>query len=249
MATVKGSKEYQWSVVKARPYSRLWQLLLLSALVAGSVVGAYKLGQHGALNGYSRAQRDLAAVRAELEAVRKAENQLRQQRENAYLGAEVDRKSLEDVRQEVVDLKAALAALEEENQFYRNLMAPDGDKRGLNFGPVEIAQTDRPRTFRYKVVVQQLAAEQEMAGTLNFNVVGLQDGAVKVLALKELSSTINSNSIKLRFKYFQSIEGELVLPEGFEPERVELEARAGGGNPNVIEKRFAWLAQNAKPPG
>src|SRR5690606_15325924 len=120
--------------------------------------------------GFQRAQRDLAAVRAQLEEVRKAEHQLRQQRENAKLGAEVDRKSLEDVRQEVIDLKATIAALEEENQFYRNLMAPDGDKRGLNFGPVEIAHTDRPRTFRYKVVIQQLATQHEvLTGTLNFN--------------------------------------------------------------------------------
>lgn len=165
---------------------------------------------------------------------------------NAKLGAEVDRKSLEDVRQEVIDLKAAIASLEEENQFYRNLMTPDGDTRGLSFGPVEIVQTERPRTYRYKVVVQQLATQHELLnGTLKFKVVGRQDGEAKVMALKELSSTIDSADIKLRFKYFQNVEGELVLPEGFEPERIELEARPAGSSSGVIEKRLTWLAQNA----
>lgn len=245
MAVVKGSKEYQWSVVKIRPRARAQMILGLIAAISLAVVGAYWLGQKQAMSGYGRAQRDLAAVRAELEEVRKGEMQLRQQKENAALGAEVDRKSLEEVRQQVIDLKAQIAGLEEENQFYRNLMSPDGNQRGLNFGPVEIVHTDRPRTFRYKVVMQQLAAQHELlTGTLNFNVVGRQDGVVKVLALSDLSSGIDGANVKLRFKYFQNIEGELVLPEGFEPERIELEARSNGSNATVIEKRFAWLVRS-----
>lgn len=245
MAAVKGSKEYEWSVVKSRPHARARLLLILLVVFGLAVAGAYWFGQKQAMSGYGRAQRDLAAVRAELEEVRKGELQLRQQKENASLGAEVDRKSLEEVRQQVIDLKAQIAGLEEENQFYRNLMSPDGNQRGLNFGPVEIVHTDRPRTFRYKVVMQQLAVESELlTGTLNFNVVGRQEGAVKVLPLSQLSSSVEGANIKLRFKYFQNIEGELVLPEGFEPERIELEARSSGSNA-AIEKRFAWLVQSA----
>ncbi len=246
MAVVKGSKVYQWSVVKSRPHTRIWQAAILCLLVAVAVITAFMLGQHLAIGADSRALQDLAAARAELEEVRKAEQELRQQRENAKLGAEVDRKSLEDVRQEVIDLRAAVANLKEENQFYRNLMSPEGNTRGLSFGPVEIVQTDRPRTFRYKVVVQQLAAQHEvLTGTLRFNVVGLQNGDAKVLALKEISSTIDNNNIQLRFKYFQNIEGELVLPDGFEPERIELEARPSGGSATPVEKRLSWLVQSA----
>jgi hypothetical protein len=246
MAIVKGSKVYQWSVVKSRPYTRIWQAGFLSALVAVAVVAAFVLGQQLAVNSEGKAQRDLTALQAELESVRKAEQQLRRQQENAKLGAEVDRKSLEEVRQEVIDLKATIAGLDEENQFYRNLMSPNGDARGLSFGPVEIVQTERPRTYRYKVVVQQLATQHELlTGTLSFNVVGHQSGEAKVLALKELSSSIDSNTIKLRFKYFQNVEGELVLPEGFEPERIELEARPSGSSSTVIEKRLVWQTQNA----
>lgn len=245
MAVVKGSKEYQWSVVKARPQARASVVLGLAAVIALAVAGAYWFGQKQAMYGYGRAQRDLAAVRAELEDVRKGEQNLRQLKENAALGAEVDRKSLDEVRQQVIDLKAQIADLEEENQFFRNLMSPDGEQNGLNFGPVEIVHTDRPRTFRYKVVMQQLAAQHElMTGTLSINVVGHQDGAVKVLPLSQLSSGVEGTNIKLRFKYFQNIEGEMVLPEGFEPERIELEARSGGSNA-AVEKRFAWLVQSA----
>lgn len=246
MAIVKGSKVYQWSVVKSRPYTRLWQACVLSALVAVAVVSAFVLGQQLAINSEARTQRDFAALQAELETVRKAEQQLRRQQENAKLGAEVDRKSLEEVRQEVIDLKAAIAGLEEENQFYRNLMSPNGDARGLSFGPIEIVQTERPRTYRYKVVVQQLATQHQLLnGTLNFSVVGRQGDEAKVLALKEISSSIDSDAIKLRFKYFQNVEGELVLPEGFEPERIELEARSSGSNSGVIEKRLTWQTRNA----
>jgi hypothetical protein len=246
MAVVKGSKVYQWTVVKSRPYARTWQVVALCALVAAAVTGAFVLGQYLEQSSDAIARQELTTLRTELDEVRKAEQRLRQQRENAKLGAEVDRKSLEEVRQEVIDLRAALAALKEENQFYRNLMSPDLNARGLSFGPIEIVQTERPRSFRYKVVVQQLATQHELlTGTLRFSVVGRQDGEAKTLALKELSASVDGNSVPLRFKYFQNIEGELVLPEGFEPERIELEARPSGSNSTAVEKRLAWLVHGA----
>lgn len=246
MTVVKGSKVYQWTVVKSRPQARAWQVVALCVLVASAVVGAFMLGKHLTKSLDGLARQELAVLRAELDEVRKAEQRLRQQRENAKLGAEVDRKSLEEVRQEVIDLRAALAAQKEENQFYRNLMSPDLDTRGLGFGPIEIVQTERPRTFRYKVVVQQLATQQQLlTGTLRFSVVGRQDGEAKTLALKEIASGVDGNTVPLRFKYFQNVEGELVLPEGFEPERIELEARPVGNSSAAIEKRLAWLVQGA----
>lgn len=248
MSTVKGSKEYQWRVVKDRPRLKFWLALGLITLLLVSVQVAYWLGQKKEASGHDQALSDLSAIGAKLESARQAEQNLRRQLESAKLGSEVDRQSLEDVRRELLQLKLDLASLEEENQFYRNLMAPAGNQRGLNFGVVELADTEQARTFRYKVVMQQLATQHELiTGTLNFNIVGRQRGAVKVLGLHEVSADFDSANIKLRFKYFQNIEGQLVLPDGFEPERIELEARSTGKNATTIDKRFGWLVREATP--
>ncbi len=244
MSKVKGSREYQYRVVKYRPL--IWGIFA-AAVVVGCVLigqGGYWLGYKYGVSGQEMALTDLTAVSTQLESTREETETLKQQLANARLGAEVDQGALEVVRTEVTGLKERLASLEEENQFYRNLMAPSGNKRGLTFGAAEITETETPRTFRYKVVMQQLASQHSVLhGTLSFNIVGHIEGNLKVFALKDLSPTVASTNLKLRFKYFQNIEGELTLPEGFDPERIELEARSTGKKPVTIEKRLGWLVQ------
>ncbi len=244
MATVKGSREYRYKVVKYRP--SLWAGLAtaLVALALAAVQVSYWAGHKGGMSGQEQALVALKQTSAELVEANSKLNTLRQKLANIELGAEVDKSALGAVRTEVSELKQQLASLEEENQFYRNLMAPTSNKRGLTFGAVEISQTDQQRRYRYKVVMQQLATQHNLLnGTLNFNVVGRQDGILRVYALKELATSVDSTNIKLRFKYFQNIEGELTLPEGFEPERIELEARSTGSNAVTVEKRFGWIVE------
>lgn len=244
MTKVRASKEYQWRVVKHRPRLYLCLGVALVVLMAVLLQAAFWFGQTHSSKANAIMKKELALAVAELNDVRANGQDLRRQLERALLGTEVDRQALEDVRLELLNLKTQMAALDEENQFYRNLMAPAGNKRGLNFGAVEVADTDQPRTYRYKVVMQQLATQHELInGALSFNIVGRQGGEVTVLGLHEVSGDVDSSKLKLRFKYFQNIEGQLILPPGFEPERIELQASSTGKNATTIDKRLGWLVQ------
>lgn len=244
MAAVKGSKQYRLKVVKDRPWLDLLSALAIVLLIIAIAQGAFWVGHKKGMAGQGKLANDMDALRQELAGARAEATDLRQRLANVTLGSEVDRKANEAIRQEVIELKANVAELQEENGFYRNLMAPQGNQRGLSFGVVEIIDTNKPRSYKYKVVMQQLATNHELlVGTLSFNIVGRQDGAVMVLPLREISADVDSTNIKLRFKYFQTVEGEMVLPEGFEPERIELQARSSGKDSVTIEKRFGWLVQ------
>lgn len=244
MVAVKGSKQRHLKIIEYRPYRRIWGWGITALLFAGGLQGAFWYGHKQGMAGQERAILDLSAIRIELESARSAEAELRQSLANIKLGGEVDRKSLEEVRLEVLDLKSNIAVLEEENQFYRNLMAPSENAQGLNFGTVEVADTERSRNYRFKIVMQQLATNHELlVGTLNVNIVGRRNGEVTVLSLSDISKDVDNPNIKLRFKYFQNIEGELVLPQGFEPERIELDARSTGKNATTVDKRFGWLVR------
>ncbi len=244
MTVVKGSKQSRLKVVEDRPLV-IWGTRLLLLLVAVALIGgAYQYGIFQGRQGQIIAEEELLRLRQELAETRTQEADLRQQLANLRLGSKVDRQASEDVRQEVIELKNQLAALQEENSFYRNLMAPSDNKEGLNFGAVEVSDTEVPRQYRYKVVLQQLATNHQLLnGTLTFNVIGRRDGVVTVLPLKDISEDVDSVNIKLRFKYFQTVEGHLQLPPGFEPERIELVARSTGRNAVTVEKRFGWLVE------
>ncbi|TQV71707.1 hypothetical protein FKG94_18815 [Exilibacterium tricleocarpae] len=244
MVAVRGSKQFRKVVVPYRPMRRVTVGLVVAAGVVLAVVGSYLFGDFngGQLQAQAVAERD--RLRLEVAAKTQEADELRQQVANLKLGAQVDRKASEDVRGEVIELKAQIAELQEDITFYRGLMAPTGNKRGLTIGSLDVISTGAPREYQYRVVVQQLAVNhQVLSGYLQFNVVGRQAGIVSTIPLKDLSEQVGSDNIRLRFKYFQNLEGKLVLPEGFEPERIELLAKSTGRNAATVEKQFGWLVQ------
>jgi len=244
MTVVKGSKQYSMRVVKHRPGLR-WMVNVFFILAATAGVGAsYYFGVNQGMAGQEKALADVARMSGELLQSQGQVTELEQQLANIQVGAEVDRQSNEDVRKEVIALKEELAQLKEDNSFYRNLMAPTRNQQGLTFGAVEISDSDKIRTFRYKVVMQQLATNHQLLnGSLKFTVFGKLNQLETSYELHQLSKQVSAETVKLRFKYFQTVEGQLQLPEGFEPERIEIVAKSTGRSAVTVEKRFGWLVE------
>ncbi|MEJ2444524.1 MAG: hypothetical protein P8Y42_13885 [Exilibacterium sp.] len=246
MVAVKGSKQYAVKVVRYHPHVTMLVRGIGVALVVGAVVGSYYMGSFKSKGLQDKAVAERERLRQELIAKKQESETLRQEVANLRLGAEVDHKASEDVRNEVIALKAKIAELEGDISFYRGLMTPTDNKRGLTIGSLNVISTGVPRRYGYKLVVQQLAANHKLLqGSLQFNVVGRQGDVVRSIALKDLSEQVKEEDIKLRFKYFQNVEGELVLPPGFEPERIELLAKSTGRNAATVEKKFGWLVQES----
>jgi len=246
MTSVKGTKPTRLQVVPYRPYQRM---LMISAVTAGFVVvgiASFVLGSYLSASGNADADAELAELKLELQnKTREAEN-LSQQVANLSLANEVDKVSSEDVRQEVIGLKEEIAKLEEDITFYRGLMAPTENQRGLTIGSVEVISTGVSRQYDFKIVVQQLATNhQVLSGSLSVNIVGHDGGIPRTLTIQEVSKQVEPEGIKLRFKYFQNIAGQLELPFGFEPERIEVTAKSTGKDAAEVEKKFGWLVQES----
>ena len=68
---------------------------------------------------------------------------------------------------------------------------------------------------------------------------GVKNGVQVQLSLKEVSGGA-LDKLKLRFKYFQNNEGEIVFPEGFLPSRVLVEVVPSGKGATRLKKTFDW---------
>ncbi len=244
MTIVKGTRQHRVKVIEDRPLLRRAMIVGWIGLALLAVTLSYQRGFSVGIAGQETALEQLAGMQTALDMAQRRTLELEQQVANVNLGAEVDKKANEEIRREVISLKEKIALLQEENSFYRGLMAPTKNQRGLTFGAVELSQTERPRIYGYKVVMQQLATNHQLLnGSLRYTVVGRAAGEDVAYSLNQLSDSVSAESIKLRFKYFQTIEGQLILPEGFEPLGIELLARSTGKNSVTVEKRFGWLVE------
>ena len=244
MTRVKGSKQYSVKVVPHRP--GLTVVIVAGCIITllAAIATSFYVGRDLGRAQLSLLKQQVQQLQHQLSENERGLQRARQQVANLTLGAEVDRKAGEDVRQQIKALKTEIAALEQDNTFYRNLMSPSKNRSGLTIGALELLSTTDERRFQYRLVVQQLATRHEvLTGSLTFSVVGRQVGEPVRLHLKDISREVSSENIKLRFRYFQTLEGTLRLPAEFEPERVELVAKSTGKNAAVVEKKYGWLVQ------
>lgn len=244
MTVVKGSKVRRVRVIEDHPKMRILFVVILLGMVVSGILISHYLGYKEGIAGSELAEENLRIMNLKLIESEQQNKALQQTITNTEIGLEVDQRANETVRQEVIALKKEISELDEENNFYKGLMSPSENRKGLTIGAVELIKTEKPRYYRYKVVIQQLATKHLLlTGNLTFTVMGREGEVNRNISLADISSQYTTENIKLRFKYFQTIAGELQLPEGFEPEGIEVVAASTGKNTTKVKKRFGWLVE------
>ena len=246
MTAVKPSKQYAMTVVPHRPLYRYLLIFGLSITFLLAVTGSFLIGRYYAVGNNS----DIIAERDRLKAESKTNvdttRKLEQQAANLRLAAEVDRKANEEVRAEVVELKTRVAELEQDNTFYRSLMRPAPGDKGIVVDPPSVELTSTPGVYKYNMVIKQIVTQhRQVSGYMEFTLIGKQGEQQRTLALKDISDSVSVERVKLRFKYFQRIEGEMVLPADFTPERIVLKVLIQRPSNVVIDKKFGWLVKES----
>jgi len=144
----------------------------------------------------------------------------------------------------LVGLREINAQLEEDVLFYRQIMSPENDESGLAIGQLDLSATEEENRIRYHIELKQLANnENVISGYANVNILGMQEGSEVSFPLRSIAVDENQLDIRLQFRYFQNIEGELIIPENFVPETVQILAVAQGENAKTVQKNFVWLVE------
>jgi hypothetical protein len=231
-------------VIVLRYDPRRRNFVLLSVLVIGLVLllAGFLGGRHIATSERTAALQRKEELEQQLASSTAKLTELTQQIANFKLGAEIDREAANQVREEVKVLREGISGLEEEIAFYRRLMDPGAEKKGLDIHSLELYRRTVDDPVQYKVIMQQLGARHPVIkGYVNIDVIGQREGEEVVIPLPEMTEELKEKDIKLRFRYFQNIEGKLILPEGFEPSRIRIVARSSGRDGQQIEKLFDWI--------
>jgi hypothetical protein len=220
----------------------LWGPVSLAALlVLASLLLGLLLGRWGGANLELLQSEETALLRDQVALLEQQLAALRQLHANSQTRNEVDDVALELVRAELAQQRQTIAELEQGLRFYRSLMAPEEISRGLSVRSFDIQPGSSARHYLFRLVVQQQARKHEqVSGELTVLIEGELGGEPASLELSALSEQVPRPGIRLRFKYFQAIEGELVLPEGFHPYRVAISGEATKPRSEEISGSFAW---------
>lgn len=223
---------------------KLMITLIVTLLLAFILATGFFLGQKAAYSGTGMDPDSYRALQAEL-AVLQARLQLRvSDLDVQRTRHEVDRSAMELVRRELATQKEQIAGLEESLGFYRSLMAPEETSRGLSLREIELVPGRAPGRYAYRIVVKQEARKHKLLkGDLSATVLGTEDGEQVEYSLAELSDEIDTEAFLLQFRYFQSLEGEITLPKGFEPRGVSVVARARTPHKLEVREEFSWQLQ------
>jgi len=139
-------------------------------------------------------------------------------------------KTLRDREEEIAGVRADLA-------FYGRLVG--GAKReGLAVHALKLTPVTDSRAWNFSATLtQNFKRGAETSGHLTLSAIGIANGKIETVDWKSLSQQSENAGIGYAFKYFQQVNGIIMLPEGFEPNSVRVSADGAGGR-SVQE--FSW---------
>lgn len=155
--------------------------------------------------------------------------------------SKVDSLSGQKLTETIKQLQNYRHQLESELKFYRNIMSPELERHGLTIDDFILAKSKEGKGIRFKLVLTQLGGQEKvLKGQASMRLHGSLNGSAKVYAFRELGA-LNAKDFRFRFRYFQNIEGEINIPEGFVAKHVIVEAKTRGLKKNQsVRKQIIW---------
>lgn len=239
---VKGSEQYRSIVVPHRPVRRALLSLGLLCVFVGVGFGSYRYGYVASQSNYRQAMEEWTELHELTSQQAEQLQQLNQQVANAQLGSSVDNGAMRKLQLEIVALNEQVSSLQESNNFYRQLMDQSEKNKGLSVGSFVVKALDQPRHFQYELVMQQLTREHRIStGKVNITLAGHLGEEQRSYSITELSIKPTPADIPLKLRFYQTITGNLVLPEGFVPRQVQVSAIKNGAA--AVTADFDWVVK------
>ena len=231
-------------VIRQHPTWRRRAVLIGTLL--GGLLALYVMYEWGRFEGgYSKFaeiqhRRELNAKMAALE---EENERLRAEVASAELARNVDNKAYADVEKNLADLQAQVLKHREQLTFYRGIVSPEDGIGGLRIQRFQVLPNGADHHFRLRLVlVQSMRQEAVVSGAVVVQIEGVRDNRPVQLALPQAGAVTRADGqLPFQFRYFQNLEQDIVLPEGFEPRAVNVEVRSARLAP--VRESYPWQVQ------
>jgi hypothetical protein len=232
-------------VVRTYAPARRWIVLCILLLLAGlALYVMFELGRYKA--GYdamqAAGQRD--ALEQHIEQLERAQHELRVELAAAEESRVGDVRERTELARTIGELQAQVARERQDVEFYRGLVAQPGQSEpdAVRVQQFRIAPLPVAQKFSLRFSLSRLQRPEEATnGTLVISVDGTRDGGAISVELPELTG--GKKELPFNFRYYQTIEQPIALPEDFKPDRVTIEVRPGRKGVAPYRRTFVWSVE------
>ena len=218
-------------------------LLIIMLLIAfvGVGYGMYYYGHNSAGFDYGVIKTAHDNMQQQLYKIDQENTKLRENNAVLEQAAVIDKKAYNDVNGSIKRLQNEILELKEQVAFYRGIVSPIKTATGLNITSFKLNKLGEESGYHFKLVLTQVKQNNRVIrGKANILIDGLQNGEPKQLDVATLMGK-SKPDMNLKFKYFQTIEGDMVLPEGFVPSSVLVDLKPSASGQDSISQTFNWM--------
>lgn len=211
---------------------------LLSLVVVGWLAARYASPDAGGLRERLRqSEQQLQQQRGQIE-------ELRQKQATLEASDKISRAANTEVQASLGERDEEIAGLRADVAFYERLVGATSQRKGLNTHSIEFS-AEAAGTWHYSVVLtQNLNRGAISQGQMRFSVEGVKDGKLTTVSWDELHQRKAVPGRDYSFRYFQQLDGSVMLPRDFTPQRVRVSLTGPGGS---ATQTFDWkLAGNGR---
>ena len=221
----------------------VWAGLSLGAVVisvaAVAFWGGFILGARSQGTESIQASQTLQALQRECDALTVEFAHLRQENTACDRTRQIEQERDRSVQEQLKASQDERLALAREVASLKKLIRAGG-RSVVAVQGLRLAAGEAQREFTYRFTVSQLIQDVgQTPGAIDITLSGTQNGKDKKLTLKQLKGS-QPTKLAMRFDHFQTFEGRLVLPAGFEPQALTVAIDPKGDKLIASAETFPW---------
>lgn len=225
-------------IVPHRPHARVL-LAVAAVLWLVSLVATWWVASERAAPGLAKVRDELDLANRRVADGEALVRQLRQNVATLRRSDQISRSANTELQASLAEREEEVSGLRADVAFYERLVGATGQRRGLSVHEAVFAP-EEGGTWRYTVTLtQNLNRGAISKGEARVSVEGVSQGRLRSLGWEELLQKPGAPGQPFSFRYFQQLEGSVMLPEGFTPQRVRVQLRSDGG---TVDQAFPWQA-------
>jgi hypothetical protein len=153
---------------------------------------------------------------------------------------QIDNQAAAELHEEMKRLQDEIYKLKEELVFYQGIVTASGSAEGLKIQGMQVEKLPEADHYHFKLILTHVTKDDIVAeGIIEITLEGMQNSVARELNLTEV--LVNpQQDMSFKFSNFKRLEGDMILPAGFSPYRVNVRLQPKDAKLSNVKRVFNW---------